>query len=315
MSEAPARRENTSRATFEEPLISIGEASLDRMPALTLIFQDAAAAFTRTLEDFTEIPAALSFEDLDARRVGDLSEKCADLTTTFVYEAQGLASRLTVGVDQEFLDISIELLLGSSVIEPATRNGASPTRIEASLAEFAVRCFLESLGHTLAPIVEARFERDMFGEEAGYAALGQKTAVAIVSRYRLKSLDQQGRLAVILPRAALDPFRPALSRFPGAEGAAQDERWSENLYDHIARTEVIVNVKMEARGFTLDDIAGLEVGDVMRLPIAPTSPIRVESEGRVLFWCTLGQKDGFYTVRLEEFADERRDFLEDILGM
>lgn len=315
MSAAQARHESASRATFEEPLISIGEASLDRMPALTLVFEGAATAFTRTLEEFTEIPAALSFEELDARRVVDISEQCAELTTTFIYEAQGLASKLAVAVDQTFLDVSIELFLGSSVIEPTHRNGASPTRLDASLAEFAVMRFLESFAHTLAPIVEAHFERDVFGEEAGYAALGQKSAVAIISRYRLKSLDHQGRLAVILPRAALDPFRPALSRFPGAEGAAQDERWSDNLYDHIARTHVVVNVKMEARGFTLDDIARLQVGDVLRLPIAPTSPVRVESEGRVLFWCTLGQKDGFYTVRLEEFADERRDFLEDILGV
>ncbi len=53
----------------------------------------------------------------------------------------------------------------------------------------------------------------------------------------------------------------------------------------------------------------------MKLPITPTSLLRVESEGRTLFWCALGQKDGSYTVRIEEFCDERQEFIQDLLGV
>lgn len=309
---APDRE--SARAGAEEPLISIGEAALDRMPALTLIFEAAAAGFTRSLEDFCEIPGALSLDDLDAKRVNDLEAYCGSRSTLFVYDAKGLDAKLVVAVDKGFRDIVVELLLGSSVIKPP--QGERPaTRIEACLLDFAVGKFLDELIAALAPITQVSFERDAFGEEAGFAAIGPKASVAIVNRCQLKSLDQEGMIAIAVPRAALDPFRTALSRFPGTEGVARDERWSENLYDHIVRTEVKVNVRIEARGFTLDDIARLEVGDVLRLPIAPTSPIRVESEGRTLFWCTLGQKDGHYTVRLEDFSDERQSFIENILGV
>jgi len=304
-----------AKSVIDEPLISIGEASLDRMPALTLIFEETVAGFTRALEEFTKIPVALSLEDLEAKRVGDLQENVGSVTSLLVYDAKGLDAKFVVAVDDGFLEMAVELLLGSNFVERFSEGKAARSRVEMRLLDFAVSKLLASLAAALAPISDVSFEQDMLGGDTGFGSIGQKGAVAIVAHCRFKSLENEGIVAIALPRSALDPYRTALSRFPGAEGAARDEQWSENLYDHIVRTEVKVNVKIEARGFTLDDIANLEIGDVLRLPIAPTSPIRIESEGRTLFWCTLGQKDGHYTVRLEDFSDERQSFIENILGV
>jgi flagellar motor switch protein FliM len=315
MTTAAESRDKPAQASFEEPLISIGEASLDRMPALSSIFEEAAAAFTKLIEEYSEIPTALSFEDIDAKRVGELQDHCAALTTVLVYQSSGLESKLVAAVDRGFRDLSVELLLGSSIVDPVADPDRQTTHIEASLVEFAVGRFLDGLRMALAPIVDVRFARDQFFEEAAFGAIGQKAAVAILFRYKLKAFDHEGQLAVALPRSALDPFRAALSRLPGGEGVAQDERWSDHLYDHIARTELKVHVTIESRELTLDDVSRFAIGDIVRLPISPTSPIRIESDGRTLFWCTLGQKDGFYTVRLEEFSDERQEFLQDLLGV
>ena len=310
-----AHNREAARNGVEEPLISIGEAALDRMPTLSLIFDEAAANFTRVLEEFSEIQSTASIEDLEATRVSDLENHCAGLSTILVYDAGGLGSKLAVAVDEGFRDLVIELMLGSSVVERTTQGERAATRVESRLLDFAVSKLLSALAGAFAPIAQLSFERDTSSDEAGFSSIGQKAAVVIVGRCRLKAADQDGTLAIVLPRSALDPFRAELSRQPGAASAVQDDRWTENLYDHVVRTEVKVNVKIEARGFTLDDIARLEVGDVLRLPIAPTSPIRIESEGRTLFWCTLGQKDGHYTVRLEDFSDERQSFIENILGV
>jgi flagellar motor switch protein FliM len=309
-----AQAREAMRPGAEEPLISIGEAPLDRMPALTLIFEAAVSGFTRRLEEFSELSAALTLEDLDAKRFSDLDEELDATSALLVYDAGGLDAKVAVAVDGGFRDIVLELLLGSTIIERPQGERAA-TRVESGLVEFAVGIFLDELATAFKPIVAASFRRDACALEPGLAAVAPKAAVSIVSRCRLRALDQEGMISIMLPRSALDPFRAALSRFPGAEGNSQDGRWSENLYDHIVRTEVKVDVKIEARGFTLDDISRLEVGDVLRLPIAPSSPIRVVSEGRTLFWCTLGQKDGHYTVRLEDFSDERQSFIENILGV
>jgi flagellar motor switch protein FliM len=71
---------------------------------------------------------------------------------------------------------------------------------------------------------------------------------------------------------------------------------------------------MEKRGLTLDDVAKFEVGQVITLPTTLSSLIRLESADETLFWCTLGQKDGLYTVRIEDFVDDKQEFIQKILG-
>jgi flagellar motor switch protein FliM len=296
----------------EEPLVLIGEATLDRMPGFALIVEETAVNFSRFLDGYVE-GAALSIDALEALRVGDLTERYSGSGKTLVFRGAGLDGRAALSVDDGFRDLAFELLLGSSIVEPV---GERPlTRIEDAILGFAAQRFFAGFADAFSSLAPVSFERDWGAEEAGFFSLGPKAAVAVLVRLGLQYREHSGLAYLAITRAALDPFRSALARLPDADGPATDEKWSVNLYDNIVRTEVRAEVKLEARGFTLGDVARLEVGDVLRLPIAPTSPIRVVSEGRTLFWCTLGQKDGKYTVRLEEFSDERESYIENILGV
>jgi flagellar motor switch protein FliM len=297
----------------DEPLVSIGEATIDRMPGLIAIFEEASTKFTRFLNQYGEGAVALALEGMGAARVGDLAEKNSDFGRILVFRAAGLGSKMAVAVDEGFRSLTFELLLGSSIVERASNRPL--TRIEDRIINFTVMRMLSNVADAFSAVAQVDFERDALAEEGGFSGVAPKGTVAVLVRLSLQYREHFGKMLVALPRAALDPYRTILSRLPGAEGQANDEKWSENLYDNIVRTEVTADVKIEARGFTLGDIARLEVGDVLRLAIAPTSPIRVVSEGRTLFWCTLGQKDGYYTVRLEEFSDERESFIENILGV
>lgn len=298
-----------------EPLISVGEGALDRMPTLNLLCEDAAARFSRDFCAMTGAKAVLTFERLEAKRLADLikpDESCAYIG---VYDARGLGCRSAVGVDAGFIDLVVELLLGSGVNDPPPEIPRPLTRLVTRLTDMAIAKILEGVASACAPLAVVDFEACETHSESGFAALGQRSAVALVATFRLSALERECAVVFAAPRAAFDPHRAALARLPGAEGFARDLRWAEDLYDHVVQTEVKVDVRIDARGFTLSDIASLEVGDLVRLPIAPDSPIRVESEGRVLFWCTLGQKDGYFTIRLEDVSDDRRSFVENVLGL
>lgn len=298
-----------------EPLISLGEGSLDRMPTLHLIYDDAAARFTRDFCAMTGAKAKLTFERLEAKRLADLIKPDAAFAYVGVYDARGLGSRGAIGVDASFTDLAVEMLLGSGVVDPPPETPRPLSRLVARLTDLAIVKILDGVAGALAPLAVIEFEACASGAESGFAALGQRTAVALVAFFRLSAFDRESAVVFAVPRAAFDPHRAALARLPGAEGFARDMRWAEDLYEHVVQTEVKVDVRIDARGFTLADIASLEVGDLLRLPIAPDNPIRVESEGRALFWCTLGQKDGYFTIRLEDVSDDRRSFIENVLGI
>jgi len=259
--------------------------------------------------------AVLNFERLEAKRLADLIKSETDFAYVGVYDTRGLGCRSAVGVDARFSDLAVEMLLGSGIIDPPPQTPRPLSRLEMRLTAIAIAKILEGISGAFSPLAVIDFEICEQQTEAGFAALGQRTAVALMATFRLSAFDQECAVVFAMPRAACEPHRAALARLPGAEGFARDLRWAEDLYDHVVQTEIKVNVRIDARGFTLSDIASLEVGDLLRLPIAPDSPIRVESEGRALFWCTLGQKDGYFTIRLEDVSDDRRSFIENVLGM
>ena len=298
-----------------EPLISLGEGSLDRMPTLHLLYEDAAARFTRDFCALTGAKAVLTFERLEARRLADLIRPDVAFAYVGVYDARGLGSRCAVGVDADFTDLAVEMLLGSGIVDPPPETPRPLSKLVARLNDLAIAKILEGVAGAFTPLAAIDFEACASAAETGFAALGQRTAVALVAFFRLSAFERESVVVFAAPRAAFDPHRAALARLPGAEGFARDMRWAEDLYEHVVQTEVKVDVRIDARGFTLADIASLEVGDLVRLPIAPDNPIRVESEGRALFWCTLGQKDGYFTIRLEDVSDDRRSFIENMLGL
>ena len=304
-----------SEIDVNEPLISLGEGSIDRMPTLHFLYEEAATRFTRVFGALTGSNATLTFEKLEARRVADLVKPEESFFHLGIYDARGLGARGVVGVDAAFCDLAVEMLLGSGVIDPPQEAPRPLSRLLGRLTDLAIEKFLEGVAGAFAPLAAIEFAANPSQAEFGFATLGQRSAVALVASFRLSGFDREGVVAFALPRAAYDPHRTALARLPGAEGFARDMRWAKNLYEHVVQTEVKVDVRIDARGFTLGDIASLEVGDLLRLPNAPDTPIRVESEGRALFWCTLGQKDGFFTIRLEDVSDDRRSFIESVLGI
>ena len=64
----------------------------------------------------------------------------------------------------------------------------------------------------------------------------------------------------------------------------------------------------------LGDIAGLRVGQVLKLPATPQTRVKVESSDQPLFWAYLGQSEGVHTLCIDEAIDHEREFINDVLA-
>ena len=54
-----------------------------------------------------------------------------------------------------------------------------------------------------------------------FASAGRRNNPAIVARFMLQAINRGGEMFVIVPQAALAPFRQALSRIAAKDAAAQ----------------------------------------------------------------------------------------------
>lgn len=296
----------------EEPLVRVGDGAIDRMPRLSAIFEDVGVRFEKYLQGYGE-GIAVVVDPLQIMRLNDFESRYMTFGKLYAFRAAEGDFRVSVLIDGVFRAILFEMLLGSGVFEIVPDR--PPTRLEERIIAYGASVIVGHFSQAFMSLGELRFSRDLASEEQGIISLGARNAVVLYSRMTFNFGAHSAQLLLAAPRSALDPFKEALSRSPGADERAIDEKWSEKLYSNLVKTEVRADVRIEARGFTLGDVARIEVGDILRLPIAPTDPIRVVAENRTLFWCTLGQKDGLYTVRLEEFSDDRESRVENLLGI
>ena len=119
---------------------------------------------------------------------------------------------------------------------------------------------------------------------------------------------------VIVPQSALTPLRQSLARVISGESNARDPTWTRQMRQEVQRTGVTVRAVLEEDDFTLGKIAELKVGQVLKLQSTPRSRIKLESNHQPLFWCHLGQSEGFYTVRIDELFDRDQEFINNVLS-
>lgn len=296
----------------EELLVRVGDGVIDRMPGLPVIFDDLAHMFEQFMRGYADGVSAI-VNEFEAIRLGDFEARYQAFGRLYAFRATNSDFRASVIADGVFRSLMFEFLLGSGVIEIESERQS--TRLEDRVCAHGASILMGHFSRAFAPLAKLTFAREIEAEESGFLALGGRNSVIIYAKMILTLGSHEAQLLFAMPRSALDPFKAELSRQPGSAGLATDERWSERLYSNVIKTEIKAEVRIEAKTFTLGDIAKLEVGDVLRLPITPTDPIRVVAENRTLFWCTLGQKDGLYTVRLEDFSSENESRIENMLGV
>lgn len=314
MSSALDHSNASSPRISREPLVANGVASVNRLSVLRTIFDETAARFSKAIFETTGNAVDFQVEDILAIRVGETKDIDALLSVASVYDAPDLQSKVAVAISMNLALSLIDLLFGSNVSIPFTRADRGLTKVESRAAEFATAAIIDSFQASLSKVVSATFKLERVEAAVDWLTLARKGSVIVLCKCKLQALGRQGDAILAIPRSALDPFRDALSRDPNAKGNVEDAAWARKLRGQVVKAAVTVSATMEKRGLTLGDVAQFHVGQIIELPFSPTSLIPLESANRRLFSCELGQKDGFYTVRVEEKIDGEQEFLSKIIG-
>jgi flagellar motor switch protein FliM len=147
-----------------------------------------------------------------------------------------------------------------------------------------------------------------------FAVIGRRNNLAIAAKFLLQAINRGGEMFVIMPQSALTPLRQSLARVISGESNARDPTWTKQMRQEIQRTGVTVRAVLEEDDFDLGKISGLKVGQVLKLQSTPRSRIKLESNHQPLFWCHLGQSEGFYTLRIDELFDRDQEFINNVLN-
>jgi flagellar motor switch protein FliM len=185
--------------------------------------------------------------------------------------------------------------------------------IELRLAEKAIDIVGTALQCSFAAVCETTFKLDRVETRLDFVAIAPRTAFGIRAKFNARIMGRDIGIFILIPQTALNSIRQELEREPSAEMSVRDPRWSKQIQEEVGRTEISVRGVIEERQFTLADIANLRVGQVLVLQANANTKIKLECNSEPLFMCDLGQGDGFYTLRTDDFVDQDQEFLNDIV--
>ena len=178
------------------------------------------------------------------------------------------------------------------------------SEIETAVARTVLTEAAKALHDSLSPIAAVTLDFERMETRLDFAAIEKRTNPALVARLGLGALGRGGDLLLVMPQSALDSIREALAESGAQKQAAPDAGWSQQMQTEIRNTGVRLQAVVEEQRLSLAAVASLRVGQLLPLAAGPTSRIRLECNGRPLFWCEMGQADGAYTLRVDAVVEK-----------
>lgn len=289
-----SRTHGSIMKTAPERLLDGAGISVDRMPMLHVIFERMAAQCSELMRQMSSSPALFMVESIVTERIGDILDDYESNVVLGVIYSQAWDQRLLIGLQHDLVFALAEVLFGGDGGEAPAVEKRQLSNIELRLAKKAFDLFAQALQTSFAVVCETAFKLDRIETRLDFVAIAPRTAFGVRTKVKLRILGRESELFVLIPQIALNPIRQDLVHDLSAEMSVRDPRWTKQIQSEIGLTEISIRGVIEERHFSLDDIASLQIGHVLTLQATAKTRVKLECNTEPLFWCDLGQADGFY---------------------
>ena len=297
-----------------DQLLGAAGLSVERMPMLHVIFDQLTNLCAESLRSMSPSQSYFSLSSVGSSRLSEILERYELESIAAVFYAQAWDSRILIGFDRDFVYTMVELLFGADGGEPPLDMPRVFSNVELQVAKALAERFGKVLRTSFSRASDVTFNLERVETRMDYLAIGRLNNMAVYAKILLQGLDRGGEMFVVIPHAALNPLRQALSQIVSGETVSTDPNWSRQLHGEIQRTELVLKAVLEERSFSLGEVARFHVGQVIKLNATPDTLVRLECNNQRLFWCQMGQLNGAYSLQVKESADQKREFIDGILS-
>lgn len=287
-------------------LVESTEVAYERQPMLEAVFDRFERLLATDLRAFTGEAVEVRLEPIAARRFGDYLATLSRPSMIAVVRADEWNEELLLVIDQRLAYAVIDLLLGGRRGPPPPRlDGRACTPIETALIERLVQRALVDLGEAFAPVTPVRFRLQRMETDPRFAAITRPGNACFLVRLETAFGERAGRLELLVPHAALEPAREALSPLFIGEKFGRDPVWSGHLARAVRASELELEAVVEEPVVSLGRLLALEVGQVLQLSTRPDSAVVLRCGGVPMFRGRMGRIGDRLSIRIEErWSDE-----------
>lgn len=296
---ATALRDETGRATSPSWLEKRVGTDFERLPLLADAMTDVARCLADGLASLSAAPGEVTYKGLRTRKL-DTQGPGGRGTVFALADAPGWSTPIGLQFDHRFISVVVEACFGGGGDDPQLTNRDSLSPIESSIAEAITEQVAQAITAGFATVLPTEVVLEPIRPKPDLTLLGKPGVPILAATLVLHGIGQPAELEILIPQAALRPFRDRLAGGLDETDPVPDHQWSERLEAEVGRATMQVEASIGLPSMTLGDIARLQVGQVLALPTGARSKVFLGCGADELFRCELGQSAGFYTVRIED---------------
>lgn len=288
---------------------------IERLPMLRVVLQKTGSNWVENLRSISATLPEVVLVGVESGPPESMQSSTAHQALACVLEAPKWNARLIVCADYEFAFTVVEMLLGGDGSEPVPMADRPLSRTELGLVQLAIEQFAHALEQAFASVAPTNFITGAAAHRVSFDVLGRMTVPVVAAKYHLFAIGLGGGITLMMSQSVLSPMRNELSRTASPESVRPDPAWSQKIQSEVSRANVDLVAVLDEQELSLADVARFAVGDVLPLRAAPDGVLRVECNGESLINCEIGKSNGVYALRVRDFVDQEREFMEDILAV
>jgi flagellar motor switch protein FliM len=287
---------------------------VERLPMLRAILQKTATSWAEQLRSISATAPEVVLVGVESGPPDTMIASTASQAVACIIEAPKWNARLIVCAEYEFVFTIVEMLMGGDGSEPAPMPDRPLTRTELGIAQLAFEQFANALEQGFSLIAPTTFQVGEAASRVSFDVLGRLTVPIVAAKFHMFALGLGGGITLMMSQSVLSPMRNDLSRTASPDSVRPDPAWSQKIQSEVSRANVDLIAVLDEQELSLSDVARFAIGQVLPLSASPDGVVRVESNGEPLINCEIGKSNGAYALRVRDFIDQEKEFLNDILA-
>jgi flagellar motor switch protein FliM len=264
--------------------------SKDQLRTLQAIHENVARIYAARLSARLRTPVTISLADTAQMIFDEYVTGLILPTQLVVLSASSLGGPFMLDLDLGLAFACIDRLLGGAGRIPSERR--EPTAIETELIGRLTAEIIPAIGEGWAHLEPVDAGVTETALRPALLRVAAPSHVVAVLTYEVRFAGQTAPLTLCYPHATLEPLLPRLS---ATAWYAQPQADSDRAYDHaelvaaLQSVEIPVAATLGGADLSVDDLVGLQPGDVIRFDDRVDQPIRLSVMDEARAWAIPGR--------------------------
>jgi flagellar motor switch protein FliM len=267
--------------------------SKDQMRALENLHESFSRNFGAALSGFLRTIMEVKVANIEQMTFSEFTHSLPNPTCFNLVSCDPLEGNICLEISPLIIYPVIDRLLGGSNAELFIPQRPL-TAIENRLVGKILARAMTALHESWETIIDATFQLEECESNPALVQIVPPNEVVVVVGFEVKMGNRAGTMSLCIPYAVIEPVVDKLSSqsWSAYKKMTRDAKLRQRMASSLETAKIDVAAELARTTMTIQDLAQLQVGDVILTEKPATSPLALSIEGRRKFIGQLGQHRG-----------------------